>query len=527
MRKVIIFSFLVTAMLGIGSSYALAQMKPDWTTVIYSPFNLIAPTEITNPVLTADDVTDVSASFVADPFLFYENGNWYMFFEVLNRNSGHGDIGVAMSSDGFHWNYDRIVLDESWHLSYPHVFKYQNEYYMIPASYVPQAVNLYKSTDFPYNWNYVATIASGRVFTDISIFLYKQIWWLFAGEIPRQNCYLYYSNELTAGWTEHPMSPIVVNEASKSTPGGRSFIFDNNRIIRIAQKCDVTYGEQVRAFEVDILSITDYAEHEIPESPILDKSGTGWNAQGMHNFDPWWNGDHWLCAVDGNGDEGPWSIGIYIALPEIKVYLWEDDHQKPVLTTFTNPALLNSQDGQWDEFKYSSRPYPGIFAGHNEWENNGLQPMNFFADGIPNGTYEVWANLYTARHTRYYYGFNEAEALAKTRWVDNVRGAGGSDEHEEYYLGMVEVTDGSFDLWAGDGEILSGSPYFYGWAWVRLVRQTSSYTYTIMATAGPKGTITPSGRVIVTQGDDQTFEIIPDTGYQVLDVLVRAQSLLD
>ena len=110
----------------------------------------------------------------------------------------------------------------------------------------------------------------------------------------------------------------------------------------------------------------------------------------------------------------------------ITINLWEDDHQDPVLTTITDPALLNDQDGQWDEFDYTGRPYPTILAGHNEWENNGLQPMHFFADGIPNGSYEVWANLYTGRHTRHYYGFTETEALTETRWVDNVAGAGGS-----------------------------------------------------------------------------------------------------
>jgi hypothetical protein len=154
---------------------------------------------------------------------------------------------------------------------------------------------------------------------------------------------------------------------------------------------------------------------------------------------------------------------------ETTINLWEDDHQDPVLTTFTNPALLNDHDGLWDEFWYTSgRPYPTILAGHDEWENNGLQPMHFFASDIPNGRYEVWANLYTSRTTRHYFGFTEAEALAQTRWVDNVAGAGGSDQHEEYSLGVVEINSNRFDLWAGDGDVLSGTPYFYGWAWVRL-----------------------------------------------------------
>jgi len=98
---------------------------------------------------------------------------------------------------------------------------------------------------------------------------------------------------------------------------GRQQIFcvDNGRIIRLAQKCDVIYGEQVRVFEVDVLTRTDYAEHEIPESPILNRSGSGWNALGMHQYDPWWTGSQWICAVDGCNTNYAWSIGIYVSEP--------------------------------------------------------------------------------------------------------------------------------------------------------------------------------------------------------------------
>ncbi len=50
-------------------------------------------------------------------------------------------------------------------------------------------------------------------------------------------------------------------------------------------------------------------------------------------------------------------------------------------------------------------------------------------------------------------------------------------------------------------------------------------TYTITATAGPNGSISPSGNVSVTGGTDQTFTITPATGYHVLDVLVDGSSV--
>jgi len=51
------------------------------------------------------------------------------------------------------------------------------------------------------------------------------------------------------------------------------------------------------------------------------------------------------------------------------------------------------------------------------------------------------------------------------------------------------------------------------------------FIYTITATAGSGGSISPSGNVIVDTGSDQTFTITPQRGYQVSDVLVDGVSM--
>jgi hypothetical protein len=45
-------------------------------------------------------------------------------------------------------------------------------------------------------------------------------------------------------------------------------------------------------------------------------------------------------------------------------------------------------------------------------------------------------------------------------------------------------------------------------------------TYTLTATSGAGGTISPTGQLVVAHGDSQTYQIVPDEGYRVLDVLV-------
>jgi PKD repeat protein len=287
------------------------NVTPDWTAVSQSPFTLFDPQGVVNPVLTAQSVTDLDATYVADPFLFNNSGAWYLFFEAFSPTVG-GQIGVATSSDGLHWTYDRIVLKESFHLSYPSVLRYNGRYFMIPETYMANSVRVYEAANFPYDWHYSATLASGRAFVDPQVFFYNNTWWMFVSDTNDSNCYLYYSDDLLSGWVEHPMSPIVQGDRSRARGAGRSFVFDGNKVIRVAQKNDRIYGEAVRAFQVDTLTRTSYSEHEIVESPILGPSGSGWNSTGMHQFDPWWTGSQWIASMDGwNGSA--WSIGIRVS----------------------------------------------------------------------------------------------------------------------------------------------------------------------------------------------------------------------
>ncbi len=50
-------------------------------------------------------------------------------------------------------------------------------------------------------------------------------------------------------------------------------------------------------------------------------------------------------------------------------------------------------------------------------------------------------------------------------------------------------------------------------------------TFTITATSGPGGTISPLGPVLVSEGGSQTFSINPNSGFAISDVLVDGQSI--
>ncbi|NJR70605.1 MAG: hypothetical protein HC771_19680 [Synechococcales cyanobacterium CRU_2_2] len=261
-------------------------------------------------MITHADITDVPAGFVADPFMLNVNGTWHMFFEILSLLDHKGKIGWATSSDGLHWDYQRLVIDEPFHLSYPYVFEWQGEYYMVPESWEANGIRLYRADRFPDRWTFVGNLLEG-FFLDVSLFRYQERWYFFAETNP-EHCFdtlrLYCADELMGPWHEHPASPILQGDPQRARPAGRvrvegdvsGSLSGKGRVIRFAQGCQPDYGINVRAFEVMELTPTRYREQEISQSPLFAPSGTGWNRNGMHHLDAHLlSNGAWLACVDG------------------------------------------------------------------------------------------------------------------------------------------------------------------------------------------------------------------------------------
>jgi hypothetical protein len=302
--------FVAGTYVGIKRGIPFVTQREQWTIGIYrsdNPFHFNKLQNWINPLFRAEDVTDVHAKFVADPFLVREDEIWYLFFEVYNNETQQGDLAVATSKNTWTWNYEQVILDESFHLSYPYVFKWDGDYYLIPESFEANSIRLYKASEFPYNWEYVATIIEGKDFIDNSIAYYNEKWWLFSSQTGNSILRLYYADDLLGPWVEHPQSPIVKDNANIARPGGRVLIFED-RIYRFTQDSDPSYGNKLWAFEITDLTPTSYIEELAKKEPVLIASGKGWNGQAMHQLDPVQvDTDSWIAAVDGFGEY--WIFG--------------------------------------------------------------------------------------------------------------------------------------------------------------------------------------------------------------------------
>ena len=268
-----------------------------------SPFDLAPIDGEGGPILTADDVTDIDARYVTDPFVVGDGSDWFMFLGVRRDRNNRGAIGLATTPDGQTWQYEGLVLEESYHTSYPHVFAHDGEYYMTPESADSGAVRLYRAEEFPTSWVLESVLLEGE-FTDPTPFEHEGRWWMFAGARPKFNdeLRLYMADDVAGPWVEHPSSPIVDGDASTARPGGRVLRLDD-RIYRVTQDDDPTYGNGLWAFEILELTPTDYREQRVGSEQILTAGDESWNNQGLGHLDVAQTAPgRWVGYVSGQGE---------------------------------------------------------------------------------------------------------------------------------------------------------------------------------------------------------------------------------
>lgn len=281
-----------------------AKPADHWTLGIFtgpSPLRLSSPADVKNPVLTAAQVNDLpNVDTLAHPFMVVENSRYYMFFTAKYHKTDASGIGLAESSNGRDWHYKHLVIHEAFTLSYPYVFKWQNDYYMIPEAHTETFVRLYKATSFPDKWVYQKDLLTGDHFIQPTLVHYRNMWWMFVCGKGNATLRLFYASDFRGPWTEHPKSPIIKNDLHTARTAGRPFVLAG-KLYRLGMDCLPVYGYQVHAFEVTDITTSTYAEKMI-DTPVVKASGKGWNAEAMHTVDAHQIGQNqWIAAVDALG----------------------------------------------------------------------------------------------------------------------------------------------------------------------------------------------------------------------------------
>ena len=216
--------------------------------------------------------------FWADPFLIKENGKTYLFIEELIYKNKLGHLSVMEIRDDGTYTTPEKILVKDYHLSYPFVFKDNEEYYMIPETSGNKDIQLYKAKNFPLDWELKETLMRDLVAVDTTIYKDNDQYWMFTsqknhkGASKNVELFLYSSNDLAStNWTPHPLNPVV-RSVETARPAGAIFQKDG-RLFRSSQICSRHYGYGLNIIEITKLSETDYQERiDLQILPNWDKS---------------------------------------------------------------------------------------------------------------------------------------------------------------------------------------------------------------------------------------------------------------
>lgn len=94
-------------------------------------------------------------SWYADPLLYRRNGARYLFAEAMDLAAGKGRIEVCHLLDNGTTEGWQVALEEDFHLSFPTVFDWNGETWMIPESGNDHSLRLYRCKNFPTEWELV------------------------------------------------------------------------------------------------------------------------------------------------------------------------------------------------------------------------------------------------------------------------------------------------------------------------------------------------------------------------------------
>ena len=103
----------------------------------------------------------------ADPMLVDAEGKSWLFYEAVFGD--HGRIEVAQVLEDCTLGEPKVVFEDACHHSYPFVFRYEDNWYMIPETSASLQMRLYRATSFPEKWELCSVLLRERT-VDTTVF---------------------------------------------------------------------------------------------------------------------------------------------------------------------------------------------------------------------------------------------------------------------------------------------------------------------------------------------------------------------
>jgi hypothetical protein len=215
--------------------------------------------------------------FWADPFPVKVRDKYFVFFEEYIYRKDKAHISAVEMDTGGAVGVPFKVLEKEYHLSYPFVFEWQDDYYMIPESGANRTVELYRCHSFPSEWQLESVFMEGVRAVDTTVAEVEGTWWMFlniASDDVSYNydeLYLFHAESPLGPWQPHRRNPVK-SDARSARPAGRLFRW-KGELYRPAQDCSGHYGYAISINRIVRLNPQEFREEEVSRIlPAWNKS---------------------------------------------------------------------------------------------------------------------------------------------------------------------------------------------------------------------------------------------------------------
>lgn len=185
--------------------------------------------------------------WIADPFVFEHDERLCLFVEMYDRYKTKAAIGMMEYIDG-HFSELKAIYEFDCHTSYPCVFEYNDEIYMIPETKENREIVLLKCNVWPYVWTQDTILLNGIDAVDTTVFIYNDKLKIFIYEMMNEGDANLYIADLNMGKKLCENLMLINNyNCYLGRPGG-GVIEDSEGYIRVVQQGNNYYGERLEFY---------------------------------------------------------------------------------------------------------------------------------------------------------------------------------------------------------------------------------------------------------------------------------------
>lgn len=224
--------------------------------------------------------------YYADPFIVREHNDYWIFFEDYDYQKG---IISCVRVDVDSMSHDEVfagVLETKYHMSYPCIFRFEDDWYMTPDVQHGHAIAVYKAVDFPFDWELVNTAHANARFTDTTVFNVDNIWYAISS--------INNWNNVTIFTFEHPCHEwkILSSNTSSHSRSAGQIKWEEGKITRPTQHCGKIYGHKILMKNI---TVNPYEEQ------VINTINPDWHPEiiGTHTI----NYENPITVIDGKVKE--------------------------------------------------------------------------------------------------------------------------------------------------------------------------------------------------------------------------------